>query len=88
MWKFSQQRFNKNISKKVETIKGFANVKSNGEKLVEIVKLVGEGIDNGDYYVCLNNELAPIKGKDIYKNVIVTKDEFGFYIDKRDVLWY
>lgn len=82
---FSKEDLNKNINKQVETIKGFVSVKSRGEEEKEIVKLVGEGIDGGDYYICLNNELTPLKGEDIYKNIIVSKDNLGFYIDKGEL---
>lgn len=85
MVEFSKEDLNKNVSKQVETVKGFVNVKSKGEEDKEIVKLIGEGIDGGDYYICLNNELTPIRGEDIYKNIIVNKNNLGFYIDRSEL---
>jgi len=85
MIEFSKEDLNKGVSKEVETIKGKVSVKSKGEEEREVVKLVGEGISGGDYYVCLSNELTPLKGKDVYKNVIVNKEMLGFYIDKKEL---
>lgn len=83
--KFSKEELIKGVSKKIETVNGFIEVKSKGENINEVVRLVGEGIDGGDYYICLENELTPLKGKDVYKNVIVSKDKLGFYIDKKEL---
>lgn len=83
---FSKEDLNKKVSKKVETVNGFVNVKSKGEEENEVVKLLGEGIDGGDYYVCLNNELTPLRGEDVYKNVIVNKNALGFYIDRNELI--
>lgn len=82
---FSKEEINKGISKEVETVKGVVNVKSSNEVREEIVRLIGEGIDGGDYIICLNNELTPIKGEDVYKNVIVNKNMLGFYIYKQEL---
>lgn len=82
---FSKDDINKGASKPIETIRGVVKVSSKGEEEKEVVKLEGEGINGGDFYVCLNNELAKIKGKDVYKNVIVNRDMLGFYIDKNEL---
>lgn len=79
---FTKEDINKGIRKKVETIKGFVEIKSNGELEKEIVKLDKEGIDGGDFYICLSNELTPIKGKDVYKNIVINKEMLGFYVSK------
>lgn len=85
MIKFSKEDLNKGVSKQVETIKGFAKIKSSCEEEKEVVRLIGEGVNGGDYYICLNNELTPIRGNDVYKNVIVDKDRLGFYIMKSEL---
>lgn len=82
---FSKEDISKNNSKRIETIKGYVNVKSSGEEVNEVVKLNNEGLDGGDFYICLNNELSEIKGKDIYKNIIVNKDMLGFYLSKKEI---
>lgn len=81
---FSKEEISKGVSKRIETIKGYVNVKSNGEVKEEVVRLEGKGIDNGDYYICLSNELIPLKGEDVYKNVIINKDMLGFYLNKSE----
>lgn len=78
---FSKEDISKNVSKRVETVKGFVNVKSSGSNVNEVIKLEKEGIDNGDFYICLENELVEVKGKDVYKNIIIDKDKKGFYFD-------
>lgn len=83
---FSKEELNKGVSKQIETVKGFVSVKSKGEQEKEVVRLVEEGIENGDYYVCLSNELTPLKGEDVYKNVIISEDNLGFYIDKNELI--
>lgn len=82
---FTKEEIGKETNKIVETIKGTIKVKSKGEDTTEIVKLSGEGIDGGDYYICLKNELIEVKGKDVYKNIIINKDKLGFYIDKEEL---
>ena len=84
MIEFSKEDISKNVSKTIETIKGYANVKSNGVDSKEIIKIENEGIDNGSYYVCLKNELVAIRGEDVYKNVIVNKKMLGFYLNKEE----
>ena len=78
---FSKEDISKNVSKRVETVKGFTNVKSSGNSVNEVIKLDGEGINNGDFYICLENELVEIRGKDVYKNIIIDKDKKSFYFD-------
>jgi len=85
MIEFSKEDLNKGISKEIETVKGFCKVKSNGGEVHEVVKLEGEGISGGDYYICLYNELTPLKGKDVYKNVIINREMLGFYIDRDEL---
>ena len=82
---FSKEEIGKGVSKNIETIKGVVKVKSGGEVLHEVVKLDNQGIDDGDYYVCLKNELVEVKGKDVYKNVVISKDLLGFYINKEEL---
>lgn len=82
---FNKEEIVKGVSKKVETIKGYVNVSSSGKEKEEVVKLQGEGINEGDYYICLNNELVPLRGEDVYKNVIINKNELCFYIDKNEL---
>lgn len=82
---FNREDISKQVSKRVETIKGFVNVASGGEEREEVVKLEGEGLDGGDYYICLNNELVAIRGEDVYKNIIVDRERLGFYIDKNEL---
>ena len=84
--KFSKEDIAKSVSKKIETIKGFTFVASKGEEEKEIVKLEKEGVNGGDFYVCLHNELTPIRGKDVYKNIIISKEEKGFYLDKKELI--
>lgn len=81
---FSKEEINKGVSKVVETIKGTVKVKSSGKEN-EIVRLEGQGIDQGDFYVCLNNELTSLKGEDVYKNVIIREDMLGFYVSNDDL---
>lgn len=78
---FSRDDINRNISKRVETIQGFVNVKSSGSNSSEVIKLEKEGIDGGDFYVCLENDLVPLRGKDVYKSIIISRDESSFYFD-------
>lgn len=82
---FNKEEITKGISKSVQTVDGNVSVKSNGEKLEEIVKLEGKGLNGGDFYICLNNELIPIRGKDLYKNIIVKKDMLDFYISNDEL---
>lgn len=81
---FSKEEISKEVSKNIETIKGIVKVKSSGEELNEVIKLDNQGIDDGDYYICLKNELVEVKGKDVYKNVVINKDALGFYVDKEE----
>ena len=83
--KFSKEDISKGISKTVETIKGVEKIKSNGEETREIIKLENKGIADGAFYVCIENELVPLKGKDVYKNVVIKKDMPGFYINKKEL---
>lgn len=82
---FSKEEISKNISKTIETIKGYVKVQSSGEVLNEVVKLEGQGIKEGDFYICLNNELVEVRGKDVYKNVVINKDMLGFYLSKEEM---
>ena len=84
MIEFSKEEIAKGVSKRIETVKGFMNVTSKGEVREEVVKLEGKGIKDGDYYICLNNELTPLRGEDVYKNIIVNKEMLCFYLDKRE----
>lgn len=81
---FSKEEISKGVSKVVETIKGSVKIKSSGMEN-EIIKLEGQGINQGNFYVCLNNELTPIRGLDVYKNVIVKEGMLGIYINKEQV---
>ena len=85
MIEFNKEEISKGISKIVKTVKGTVSVVSSGIEKEEVVKLNGQGIDDGDYYICLNNELTPIRGEDVYKNVIINKNELCFYIDKAEL---
>lgn len=82
---FSKEDIAKGISKNIETITGYYKVKSNGEEKNEVVKIDGQGLDGGDFYVCLNNELVAIKGKDVYKNVVIDKEMLGFYLSEEEL---
>jgi len=82
---FTKEDISKGVSKSVETIKGISKIKSNGEEVYEVVKLDNQGIDNGDYYICLKNDLVEVKGNDVYKNVIVSRDSLGFYLNKDEL---
>ena len=77
---FSKDDIAKDVSKVVETVKGNAKIKSNKEEIHEIVKLSNEGIDNGNFYVCLHNDLVAIKGQDVFKNILIDKNKTSFYI--------
>ena len=81
---FSKEEISKGVSKTVETVKGSVKVKSNGELINEIVKIDNQGIDEGDYYICLKNERVEIKGDDVYKNVVINKKMLGFYLDREE----
>lgn len=83
--KFSKEDISKGISKTVETIKGVEKIKSNGEETREIIKLENKGIADGAFYVCIENELVPLKGKDVYKNVVIKKEASSFYINKQEL---
>lgn len=85
MIEFSEEEISKGVSKVVNTVKGKVSVTSLGEEKEEIVKLEGKGINGGDYYICLNNELTPIRGEDVYKSVIVNGDELSFYINREEL---
>lgn len=78
---FSKEDLSKGVSKRVETIKGFINVKSSASSVNEVVKLENEGINGGDFYICLENELVEIRGKDVFKNIIIDKEEKAIYFD-------
>lgn len=82
---FSKEEIGKGVSKNVETVKGYIKVRSSGEEVNEVVKIDNNGIDDGDFYVCLKNELIAIKGKDVYKNVIINRNMLGFYINKDEL---
>jgi len=82
---FSKEEISKGVSKTVETIKGYYKVKSSGEMVEEIIKLDNQGIEDGAFYVCLKNDLVEVKGKDVYKNIIVNRDMLDFYIDKEEL---
>lgn len=83
--KFSKEEMSKGICKNVETIKGIQKIKSNGEENLEVIKLENQGLNNGDFYVCIENELIPLKGKDVYKNVVINKEMLGFYLSKDEL---
>lgn len=83
--KFSKEEIIKGISKNVETIKGFEKIKSSGEETREVIKLENQGINEGSFYICIESELVPLKGKDVYKNVVIKKDMPGFYINKKEL---
>ena len=82
---FSKDDIAKGTLKSIETITGFYKVKSSGEVTNEVVKIDNQGLNGGDFYVCLNNELVPIKGKDVYKNIIINKDMLGFYLSEDEL---
>lgn len=77
---FSKEDIAKDVSKAVETIKGSVKVKSGKNDVYETIKLENEGIDNGDFYICLHNDLIEIKGKDVFKNILIDKNRTSFYI--------
>lgn len=78
---FSKEDISKGVSKRVETIKGFVNITSSASSVNEVIKLENEGINGGDFYICLENELVEIKGKDVFKNIIIDKQEKAIYFD-------
>ena len=82
---FNKEEISKGVSKRIETVCGFCSVSSSGKEKEEVVKLANQGIDGGDYYICLNNELVPLKGEDVYKSVIVNKNELCFYVSKDEL---
>ncbi len=82
---FNKEEVSKKVSKSVETIEDIVWVKSSGDKVEEVVRLEGKGLNGGDYYVCLRSELTPLKGKDAYKNVIISRDKLNFYVKVKEI---
>lgn len=82
---FNKDDIAKDISKVVETIKGEVKVKSSKEEVYETVRLENQGIDNGNFYVCLHNDLIEIKGKDAFKNILIDKNKTSFYIKESEL---
>lgn len=73
--KYSKEDFDKNVSKKIRTLKGSKDVKSEFKVKKEIVKLDKAGIENGDFYFIFENEINVIK-ETIYTNVLLDKSGY------------
>lgn len=82
---FSKEDISRGKIKRIETVKGYADIKSKGEEINEVLELQGEGIEDGSYYVCLENDLVEVKGKDAYKNIVVNKDFLNFYLNNEEI---
>lgn len=87
---FSKEDVLKNASKKIETIQGYKSITSKDkEKEYETIKIENAGFKKedkiGDYYVVIKKELTPIKGDNIFKNIIVKEDADIIYLKREDI---
>ena len=80
--KYSKDDFNKRVIKKVNTVKGNREIKSEFKIKNEIVKINNAGIDNGDFYVMLENDIDITK-ETVYVNVLL--DQSG-YVNIEDLI--
>ena len=80
---FKKNEFDK--SKDVETCVDVSKIKLSEIKYLNVIKLNGKGIDGGDFYQPVRCEVKGEKGKDVYKNVILTSKCESFYIHREEI---
>lgn len=68
--KYSKEDYRSNKSKKIKTYKGYEYVSSKYKVKREVVKLVGKGIEDGDFYFIFDNEIENEK-ETVYANVLI-----------------
>lgn len=79
---YTKEDFNNKVVKEIETFKGIKKIKSEFKVRKEIVKLVNEGIDEGDFYFIFENEVENEK-EVLYTNVLI--DKTG-YVNVKDLI--
>lgn len=73
------------VSKEIETMVDFSNIKL--EKIVyqQVIKLEGKGLNGKDFYQPVQCEVEGNKGKNNYGNIILEKKEKGIYLKKESL---
>lgn len=80
---FKKNEFDRN--KEVETCIDFTKFKLKEVKYEDVIKLEGKGIGGGDFYQPVRCEVKGEKGKDVYKNVILSSKKEAFFIKKEEL---
>ena len=77
------------MSKTILTPQGYKKVFPTNQLEYEVIKLENCGLSDsknkGDYYVSLKKELPPIKGEDLYSNIILNSEDYKFYLSNLEL---
>jgi len=82
---YTQKEVANRVSKQVETPKGFRKINVDDKDEYQVIRLEDSGINGGDFYVVVKKELPPIRGNDVYANVILKEGLYKFYLKKEDL---